>query len=106
MGRPWFVRSESAHPAPHPPQRICFFFNAQIHQLFHALPVAIQLSRNAGFAVDVLAATEDHIALARDMAAGRGAGPIRFRRCGGADVVSSVGATRRASSRRRRPPRP
>ncbi len=84
MGRPWFVRSETAHPAPHPPQRICFFFNAQIHQLFHALPVAIQLSRDAGFAVDVLAATEDHIALARDMAAARGAGPIRFRRCGGA----------------------
>ncbi len=35
MGRPWFVRSEAAHPAPHPPQRICFLFNAQIHQLFH-----------------------------------------------------------------------
>ncbi|QGP79181.1 glycosyl transferase [Sphingobium sp. CAP-1] len=77
MGRPWLVRRETE------PQRLCFFFNAQIHQLFHALPVAIELSRDAGFTIDVMAATDDHLALARDIAAARGAGPIRFLRCGG-----------------------
>jgi hypothetical protein len=83
MGRPWFVHSEAASLTQRPPQRLCFFFNAQMHQLFHALPVAIELSRDPGFAVDVMAATNDHLALARDIAAARSAGPIRFLRCGG-----------------------
>jgi hypothetical protein len=83
MGRPWLVHSETAPVAQIRPQRLCFFFNAQIHQIFHALPMAIELSREPGFAIDVMAATEDHLALARDIATTRGAGPIRFLRCGG-----------------------
>jgi len=83
MGRPWFVDRDPTPQPFAPPQRLCFFFNAQIHQLLHALPVAIELSRDPGFAIDVLAATEDHLALARDIAAARGSGPIRFLRCGG-----------------------
>ncbi|OAN52033.1 glycosyl transferase [Sphingobium sp. TCM1] len=81
MGRPWLIHGEAALLAR--PQRLCFFFNAQIHQLLHALPIAIELSRDPAFVVDLMAATDDHLTLARDIAAARGAGPIRFLRCGG-----------------------
>lgn len=91
MGRDWFDRSDAATLAQ--PQRLCFFFNAQIHQLFHALPIAIALSRDPGFAVDVMAATDDHLALARDIAATQGAGPIRFLRCGGRWLDALTGLT-------------
>lgn len=82
MGRPWLVHRDDTPMAD--PQRLCFFFNAQIHQLLHALPLAIELSRDGAFTVDVMAATDEHLALARDMARARGAGRIRFLRCGGA----------------------
>lgn len=91
MGRAWFARSDAATPVTS--QRLCFFFNAQIHQLFHALPVAIELSRDPAFTVDVMAATDDHLALARDIAATRGAGPIRFLRCGGRWLDALAGLT-------------
>lgn len=81
MGRPWLARRGETRLAA--PQRICFFFNAQIHHLAHAMPLAIQLSRDPAFAVDVMAAGDDHLALAREMALVRDAGPIRFVRCGG-----------------------
>ncbi|WP_256869403.1 glycosyl transferase [Sphingobium lactosutens] len=85
MGRAWFVQRDETPLAfgASAPQRLCFFFNAQIHQLLHALPVAIELSRDPAFAVDLMAATDEHLALARDIVAARGAGPIRFLRCGG-----------------------
>ncbi|NML13044.1 glycosyl transferase [Sphingobium sp. AR-3-1] len=91
MGRDWFDRSDAAALAP--PQRLCFFFNAQIHQLFHALPIAIELSRDPAFTVDIMAATDDHLALARDIAATRDAGPIRFLRCGGRWLDTLAGLT-------------
>lgn len=91
MGRDWFDRSNAATLAQ--PQRLCFFFNAQIHQLFHALPIAIALSRDPGFAVDVMAATDDHLVLARDIATAQGAGPIRFLRCGGRWLDALAGLT-------------
>lgn len=83
MGRAWFVHRDMPPQPLRPAQRVCFFFNAQIHQLLHALPIAIALSRDPAFAIDVMAATHDHLALAREMAAAQGAGPIRFLRCGG-----------------------
>lgn len=81
MGRAWFVQPGDNSP-PQQRKRLCFFFNAQIHQMLHALPVAIELSRHPAFAIDILAATDSHLALARDMAAARGAGPLQFLRCG------------------------
>lgn len=60
------------------PARICFFFNAQLHQLMHAMPIAIELSHDVRFQVDVLAATPEHIDLARLLAQGAGAGAIGF----------------------------
>ena len=59
-------------------QSICFFFNAQIHHLLHAMPLALELSHDPRFRVDIIAAGADHIALARDLAARHGGGRLNF----------------------------
>lgn len=58
--------------------RVCFFFNAQIHQVMHAAPTAIALSRDPRFEVHIVAATDEHLALARDLASKTDAGPVGF----------------------------
>lgn len=63
---------------PTAPQKICFFFNAQLHHVLHAMPLAIELARDPCFAVDVMAMTQDHIAMARDIARRHGVSTIRF----------------------------
>ncbi|MBF7010695.1 glycosyl transferase [Novosphingobium sp. HR1a] len=63
---------------PAVPQKLCFFFNAQLHHVLHAMPLAIELARDPRFAVDVVAMTHDHIAMARDIARRHGASTIRF----------------------------
>lgn len=62
---------------------VCFFFAAQLHQVMHAAPIAIALSRDPHFAVHIVAATAEHLALARDLAAGSDAGPIGYEIVGG-----------------------
>lgn len=62
---------------------IGFFFNAQIHQILHALPLAVELSRDPRFTVDILAASEEHLQFAREQAARHGGSRLRFVRCGG-----------------------
>ncbi|WP_375427563.1 CDP-glycerol glycerophosphotransferase family protein [uncultured Sphingomonas sp.] len=59
-------------------RRVGFFFNAQLHQVMHAAPTAIALSRDTRFAVHIVAATHEHLELARDLAAGADAGPIDY----------------------------
>lgn len=63
---------------PAAPQKLCFFFNAQLHHVLHAMPLAIELARDPRFAVDVMAMTAEHIAMARDIARRHGVSTIRF----------------------------
>ncbi|WP_245892255.1 CDP-glycerol glycerophosphotransferase family protein [Novosphingobium guangzhouense] len=63
---------------PAAPQKICFFFNAQLHHVLHAMPLALELAGDPRFAVDVMAMTQDHIAMARDIARRHGVSTIRF----------------------------
>ncbi|WP_404480366.1 glycosyl transferase [Novosphingobium sp. BL-52-GroH] len=60
------------------PQKVCFFFNAQLHHVFHAMPLAVEMSRDPRFSVDIVAMTGDHIALARDIARRHGATNLHF----------------------------
>jgi len=47
------------------PTRVCFFFNAQRHQLLHGISTAVELSRRPGFEVHVWATNDEHIAYAQ-----------------------------------------
>lgn len=67
-----------AAPTPQMPQSICFFFNAQIHHLLHAMPLALELSHDPRFRVDIVATGTDHIAFARELAARHGGGRLNF----------------------------
>ncbi|MEE4452741.1 glycosyl transferase [Novosphingobium resinovorum] len=66
------------HAAPPAPQKLCFFFNAQLHHVYHAMPLAVEMARDRRFAVDIVALTHEHLALARDIAARHGAMNMRF----------------------------
>ncbi len=72
------------------PRQVGFFFNAQLHQVMHAAPIAIALSRDPRFAVHIVAATPEHVALARDLAAGADAGPIGFEVAGGRPLAAAA----------------
>lgn len=72
------------------PVQVCFFLNAQMHQMMHALPIAFALSQDPRFAVHVLAPTAAHLDQARAMALRGQAGPIRYRRIGG-DWLEGIG---------------
>lgn len=61
-----------------PPVRVCFFFNAQRHQLLHGISTAVELARMPGFDVYVSSPNEGHIDYARRLVALLGGAPIRF----------------------------
>ncbi|AXB76028.1 glycosyl transferase [Novosphingobium sp. P6W] len=75
-------RSIELRAGPAAPQKVCFFFNAQLHHVFHAMPLALEMSRDPRFAVEIVAMTEDHVALAKDIAARHGAGNLDILRVG------------------------
>lgn len=74
--------SSSAHAAASSqsdrPVRICFFFNAQRHQLLHGISTAVELARRSGFDVHVASPAEAHISYARDLVERLGGAPITF----------------------------
>lgn len=65
-------------PAEAQPLRVCFFFNAQRHQLLHGISTAVALARRPGFAVTVMAPSDDHIAYARALAERLGGAPVDY----------------------------
>lgn len=89
---PWEARS-TASAAGNRPTRICFFFNAQRHQLLHGISTATALARKPGFEVHVMSPNPGHIAYARRISDRLGGAPIVF------SVASSplLSALRRAS---------
>lgn len=60
------------------PLRICFFFNAQRHQLLHGISTAVEVARTAGFEAHVVSPSPEHIAYAREIVARLGGAPIVF----------------------------
>lgn len=58
--------------------RVCFFFNAQRHQLLHGISIVVAMARMPGVAVDVLSPAQGHIDYARGLATRLGGAPIRF----------------------------
>lgn len=64
-------------------QAVAFFFNAQIHQILHALPLAIELSRSLHFTVDIVTVHDDHRRFAQDLAKAHGGDRLNFVSCGG-----------------------
>jgi len=60
------------------PLRVCFFFNAQKHQLLHGVSIAAELARRPGFEVQICSPSPDHIAYARQVVSRLGEAPIQF----------------------------
>lgn len=58
--------------------QVCFFFNAQRHQLLHGIATAVMLARQADFSVHVVSPAEGHIDYARRLVERLGGAPITF----------------------------
>lgn len=58
--------------------RVCFFFNAQRHQLLHGISTAVALARIPGFEVSVLSPAQDHILYAQLLVERLGGAPIHY----------------------------
>ncbi len=61
--------------------KVCFLYNAQLHQIPHSLPIALELAeRHPDFEVDVAGASHRHLEFARRLAAQYGLGAsVRYR---------------------------
>lgn len=58
--------------------RVCFLFNAQLHQLLHGISIAVELARKPRFEVTVLSPSREHIEYARQSVDRLGGAPIKF----------------------------
>ncbi|MEH3106606.1 MAG: hypothetical protein PGN09_04775 [Sphingomonas fennica] len=66
--------------------RICFLFNAQLHQLMHGITTAAALARSGEAEVHVAIASEANLAFAERLVARMGGAPIHFSRAGSAPL--------------------
>jgi hypothetical protein len=64
-------------PSVRRPQ-ICFFFNAQRHQLLHGIGTAVMLARRGDVDVHVVSPAQGHVDYARDLTERLGGAPITF----------------------------
>lgn len=58
--------------------RVCFLFNAQLHQVVHGVATAVALARISDFEVSIISPQSENIDLARDIAKALGGAPIHF----------------------------
>lgn len=70
--------SAAAAAASRRPFRVCFFFNAQRHQLLHGISTAVELARRPGFEAHVVSPSAEHVAYARELVARLGGAPVVF----------------------------
>lgn len=70
--------SASAAAASERPFRVCFFFNAQRHQLLHGISTAVELARTEGFEAHVVSPSAEHVAYAREIVERLGGAPVVF----------------------------
>lgn len=66
--------------------RICFLFNAQLHQLMHGITTAVALARGGQAVVTVMSASDANLAFARNLVARMGGAPIAFEMAGPAGL--------------------
>ncbi|MGK2911705.1 MAG: hypothetical protein ACSLE1_18165 [Sphingobium sp.] len=59
-------------------KQVCFFFNAQRHQLLHGIGTAVELGRLSGFDVHVISPAAGHVEYAREVVEKLGGAPITF----------------------------
>lgn len=72
------TRATSLDDAGPAPRRVCFFFNAQRHQVLHGISTAVELARRPGFEVHVVSPSAGHLDYARTVAERLGGAPIVF----------------------------
>jgi hypothetical protein len=60
------------------PLRVCFLFNAQLHQVLHGMPTAVRLARKRGVEVHVVSPHRDNLRIAERIAQELGGAPIEF----------------------------
>ncbi|WP_420142719.1 hypothetical protein [Sphingomonas sp.] len=65
-------------PRPGRSIQVCFFFNAQRHQLLHGIATAAALARTPGFDVHVVSPSQAHIDYARQAVDRLGGAPVSF----------------------------
>lgn len=69
-------------PIPRPPRdmKVCFLYNAQLHQIPHSLPIALELAaHHRDIEVDVAGVSERHLAFAQRLAQRYGLdAPVRY----------------------------
>ena len=65
-------------PGLHRETQVCFFFNAQRHQVLHGVATAVELARKGGFRVYVVSPAQSHVDYARAMVDRLGGAPITF----------------------------
>ncbi|MBL8555428.1 MAG: hypothetical protein JNL41_14230 [Phenylobacterium sp.] len=70
--------SSLGSPAPGRPLRVCFFFNAQRHQMLHGVSTAVQLARTPGFEAHLLSPCPEHVAYGRRLVERLGGAPVVF----------------------------
>ena len=58
--------------------QICFFFNAQRHQILHGIATAVELARSGAADVYVVSPAQGHVEYAREVAERLGGAPITF----------------------------
>ncbi|UTP38846.1 glycerophosphotransferase [Phenylobacterium sp. LH3H17] len=69
--------------SPAPPRRICFLYIAQIHQILHSLPIAVELARGwPQFEVDLAATSQAHLDYIDRALERLGGAPVRGRLLG------------------------
>ena len=78
---------------PGRPFRVCFFFNAQRHQLLHGISTAVELARTPGFEAHVVSPSGEHVAYAREIVERLGGGPVVFSTASPALLTALRGVT-------------
>ena len=93
---PRFGRARSGQAGERLP-RICFLFNAQLHQLMHGITTAAALATSGRAEVHVLCASDRALGYAREIVARLGGAPIHFALAGPRPLHALARASGRAT---------
>jgi hypothetical protein len=83
------------------PQRICFLYNAQLHQVLHSISIAAELAHRPVVSVEVWATNAGHLDYAREAVGRLGGGPIVYRLAGAAVLRGAARVMGRAAPPKR-----
>jgi len=86
--------ADEGAPAPH---RVCFLYNAQLHQVLHSISIAAALARRPDFDVEVWATNERQLGYARELVDRLAGGPIRYALVGPAILRATAKVLGRAA---------